>query len=271
MNNLAVSGNVWTMDIQHFHDVVRYCLVVAAQSDDFAFRSLGPIHLIKYAYLADLDYAKYNNGGVFTGVEWVFHNFGPWSAEAFTQIEPALESFGAEKRVFQSQFDEKDCVRWKLPEGTETDLFERSLPVEIKHAIGNYFRRFGNDTAALLHFVYSTPPMLNAAPEERLDFTAVVPSPRPPVSQHTPYLKRITSKQRKRLFSGMEELRARFQSSFAQESASLSKPIPEQHDHIYIELMEWLEGLAGNEFPEQGATVVFSDEIWKSPARRGDA
>ena len=259
------------MDAQRFHAVLRYCLLVASRSDDFAFRCVGPIHLLKYAYLADMDFAKFNKGATFTGVEWVFHNFGPWSTDAFMQIEPALTEFGAEKQTFQSQFGDKDCVRWKLSAEAEADQIERSLPVEIKHAIGNYFRRFGNDTAALLHFVYSTPPMLSAAPGERLDFAVVVPSQRPSVSRYTPYLERIAPEQRKRLCSGMEELRNRFQSSFAQQRLSQPAPIPEQHDPIYIGLMEWLEGLAGNEFPKHGATVVFSDEIWKSPARRGDA
>ncbi len=47
--------------------LLQYALLVAGEQDEFLDRQLGPIHLIKYVYLADLFHAKRNNGVTFTG------------------------------------------------------------------------------------------------------------------------------------------------------------------------------------------------------------
>ena len=70
--------------------VIQFSLLVAGEEDDNFSRQLGPIHLIKYLYLADLSYAKRNDGKSFTGIDWQFYNFGPWSAAAHARIEQAL-------------------------------------------------------------------------------------------------------------------------------------------------------------------------------------
>ena len=49
-------------DKEKINHILQYALLVAAQSDDYLDRQLGPIHLIKYVYLADMDYAKYHEG-----------------------------------------------------------------------------------------------------------------------------------------------------------------------------------------------------------------
>jgi hypothetical protein len=38
--------------------LIQYTLLVAGQEDEYLDRQLGPIHLIKYVYLADLVYAE---------------------------------------------------------------------------------------------------------------------------------------------------------------------------------------------------------------------
>ena len=37
--------------------ILQYALLLAGQEDDFFDRQLGPIHLLKYCYLADLIHA----------------------------------------------------------------------------------------------------------------------------------------------------------------------------------------------------------------------
>jgi len=66
------------MDISRVDKIIQYTLLVAGDEDDYFDRQLGPIHLIKYVYLADLDYAASHNGEIFTGVKWQFYKFGPW-------------------------------------------------------------------------------------------------------------------------------------------------------------------------------------------------
>ena len=93
------------LDVSKIDKVIQFALALAGQEDDFKDRSLGPIHLVKYVYLADLIYAE-RKGDTFTGVEWKFHNFGPWSLEVFSRIDPALAAIGAERKALPSSFSE---------------------------------------------------------------------------------------------------------------------------------------------------------------------
>lgn len=47
--------------------LIQYAILIAGQEDEYPDRQLGPIHLIKYVYLADLAYAERNGGETFTG------------------------------------------------------------------------------------------------------------------------------------------------------------------------------------------------------------
>ena len=68
--------------------LLQYALVRAAQEDDWRDRELGPIHLLKYAYLADCAYAERHDGQMFTGVEWRFYHFGPRQPVIHDRSEP---------------------------------------------------------------------------------------------------------------------------------------------------------------------------------------
>lgn len=78
------------MDSSKVDKIIQFALLVAGEEDDFRDRQLGPIHLIKYVYLADLAYAKHHDGETFTGAKWQFYKFGPWAQEVNQRIEPAL-------------------------------------------------------------------------------------------------------------------------------------------------------------------------------------
>ncbi len=148
--------------------LLQYILATAGQESGWS-RELGMIHLIKYAYLADLTHAKYHDAQTYTGLTWTFHHFGPWSVECYKRIEPALEAVSATKKKIESdKYD--DFIRWCAD---DYDLFEKlndQMDLIVAGAVQKYVRKFGNDTYALLDFVYKTGPMLNAAPEELLEF-----------------------------------------------------------------------------------------------------
>ena len=64
--------------------LIQYILSVAAQGwGDFDDKEVGPIHIIKYVYLADLAYAMRHGGETYTDIPWRFHNFGPWDTGIF--------------------------------------------------------------------------------------------------------------------------------------------------------------------------------------------
>ena len=155
----------------------QYALARAARADDFRWRQLGPIHLLKYAYMADLAHAARHEGETFSGIEWLFDHFGPWSVDAHARIEPALVvGARADKRHFSSPHND-DHVRYSFDaqraDQVEADLASR-LPFIVTGAISHAVNAHGSDTASLLRDVYLTAPMLAARPGAALDFSAAV-------------------------------------------------------------------------------------------------
>lgn len=83
--------------------MIQYALLVAGCEDDVFDRELGPIHLIKYVYLADLAHAERNDGQTFSGVRWQFFHYGPWTQEVYVRIQPALRAIDAEEKIITSE------------------------------------------------------------------------------------------------------------------------------------------------------------------------
>ena len=89
--------------------LLQYALLVAGEEDEFFDRQLGPIHLIKYVYLADLAYAKRNAGETFTGMAiGGSTSLAPWYQTVNERIEPALCAISAAKQTFPSDYDDKN-------------------------------------------------------------------------------------------------------------------------------------------------------------------
>ena len=55
------------LDQARLDRLFQYALAIAAQADDFRQRELGPIHLLKYAYLADLAHAERTTARPYSG------------------------------------------------------------------------------------------------------------------------------------------------------------------------------------------------------------
>lgn len=258
-------------DLDKIKQVLQYALLAAGQNDDPFERQLGPIHLMKYVYLADMDFAKFNNGETYTGIDWTFHNFGPWSTTVFTMLEESLVPIGAEKRTFSSSYGQDDCTRWKVDYNEEAFKELRTkLPMAVRHAVPNYVGKYRDDTTSLLHFVYATRPMLKAAPGESLDFSVVSRTKEEQGQDFVPYLARISNNKRKRLKEDMKNLREQFQNKLKERRESYPIADTGKTDAIFEAGVEWLDGLSGQKFPESGTPVAFSDEIWKSEFRAGD-
>jgi len=259
-------------DLTKIHQIMQYALLVAGQSEDPYDRQLGPIHLIKYVYLADMEYAKHNNGQTFTAVNWKFHHFGPWALDVYSEIEKSLLAIGANKQVFSSKFSDKDCIRWRIDFNKSIyNKLRKDLPIEIRYAVPDYVAKYRDDTTSLLHYIYATRPMLHAAPGELLDFHILVEPKSEKREEYISYMERLSKTKRKNLKKGMKELRERFRKTMAErktEAYVIKRPA--RIDTVFEEGVAWLDGLAGESFPETGATVHFADEVWKSKARSGD-
>lgn len=253
--------------------IIQYALLVAGQEDEYLDRQLGPIHLIKYVYLADLAYAECNHGKTFTGLDWQFYKFGPWSEKVHERIEPALIALGATKKTFSSKFEDKDdWIRWQLTDDDLLDKIDSQLPHPITSRLKKDIHGFGNDTTSLLSYVYQTAPMLSAAPLENLDFSHLGEATRKAEVSSLKY-EDLTTREKKKFKERIRELREKNakRSSVDRRSTQLINPVTSpRYDDVYYEGLEWLDSLAGPSLIEGEAEAVFSDSVWKSTTRKGE-
>ncbi len=249
--------------------VLQYALLLAGQEDDFIDRDLGPIHLIKYVYVADLAHARHHQGATFTGADWTFYKFGPWAQPVHARIPTALKALGADEKIFQSEYEDREnWTRWCRRDEYLLEQRDRQLPFEVRVELRRCVHTFGHDTPALLDYVYKTRPMLAAAPGERLNFALDVREPTPGESSENP-ITALTDRRRKKLKERMRALREQSKAEAAVKRDLVKPPAP-RYDEVYSSGMQWLDSVAGPALAEGTLTAEFSDEVWKSPTRHGE-
>lgn len=249
--------------------LIQYSILVAGEQDEFFDRQLGPIHLIKYVYLADIAYSRRNAGATHTNAPWKFYHFGPWATEVNDRINPSLTSINANRKDIPSNYDD-NFTRWSLSDEYLLEKIEREIPVEITSYLKWCINTFKQDTPSLLDYVYKTEPMLNAAPNEFLNFKIVV-SQQSVSSAEKPQLRMDSlSNRKKKLFKErMHELRKE-RANKKHQIRELVNPIAESTiDEIYWDGLRWLDELAGQPFEEKNIKVKFSPDVWHSTNRKG--
>lgn len=250
--------------------IIQYTLLIAGQEDEYVDRNLGPIHFIKYVYLADLANARRNNGETFTGTDWRFYKFGPWAQSVNERVEPALHAIHADRRVFESQYEEREeWSRWSKHDPVLLARLEKELPPYIVRDLRRDIHKYGKDTPSLLDYVYKTTPMLSAAPNEYLDFTLEVPQSNNGAGDEQSSLRMdgLSKKKQKKFAERMREIRAQRKEKAPRKMSLVAPPAP-RYDENYEQGIAWLDSQAGPGFREREIVVEFSDEVWKSPTRK---
>jgi len=266
--SVAGPGVLVVMDPDRIDDVMTYALCLAAERDDD--RELGPIHLIKYVYLADLAHA-HETGTSFTGVPWTFYHFGPWSREVHDRVEPLIRFLGAVERTFEGA--EGIGRRYRLSDASDRlrDA-ERKLPTRTGLRLKRWVLEFGSDTPGLLHFVYTTSPMLRAKPRGPLDLRAPAPELEGIVEsvevEAAPTAAPLSNKARRRraeqLARAGEEIRSRLAARVAERSrrSATDQPSP-RYDEVHDDGVEWLDELAGASPAGDAGEVEFDPRLWE--------
>ena len=256
------------MHIDRIELLIKYILAAAGQEDEYTFRDLGAIHFIKHIYLADLAFAETNDGATFTGVPWKFHHFGPWAYEVFERIEPVAASIGATKKVISSdKYD--DFTRWSLIDEELFDQVGHKLPFIVANTVKRSIHKFGPDTSGLLQYVYATPPMLHAAPEEGLSFLTVI---KPHHEEDAPkgISAHLSEKERKRRKKSFENLREKVKAKLSEKKERkrrITAPTLPRYDEIFYNGQAFLDSLSGVCVTPQEGEISFSNEVWKSSWR----
>ena len=250
--------------------VLQFALLVAGEEDSPFDRQLGPIHLLKYVYLADLVNARRNDGKVFTGADWRFHNFGPWSNAIHAVIDPALRKIGAKKLEFKSDYGEDDWIRYSVRDDCLLTEKGNSLPAWIARELRRDVHKFGKDTPALLDYVYKTKPMLSASPNDFLDFSLEASSSTDMMREREQLrVDQLSARKRKRFRERLGNLRNEQQRKKTARPNLLDPVASRRHDDIYEEGIAWLDQLAGPQLESGDCLVEFSGEVWNSPTRKG--
>lgn len=259
------------MDTNRIDSLMIYILTTAGELEEFRERELGRLHIIKYIYLADLGYAERNDGQTWTGIEWEFYRFGPWSNELYKYMQGALAKTGAERKTFPSAYSEEDYERWLLRDDEARSISERVIGVEIAGLVKRLINEYSNCTGDLLDFVYRTPPMLRAAPRERLDFTpsgwafkvhTSSVTKKKPVS--------LTMKQNKKMKVWETMMKARIATKLTEMRAARASDVPSpepRYDNIFFAAVESMNKSDLPALPTTRVTAKFSSEVWKSKAR----
>lgn len=164
-------------------------LLILKLAEEAEVKSLTTTELVKYLYLLDYYHAQETSGQSFTGIEWKFLHFGPFSPTIPEALGYLVHSSQLDEKVFQSQA--KDGYLYSLTNKfylDTTDLVSRYVRLNLEKAI----RDFKRDLSKLLNFVYfKTEPMIVALPNDTLDFslcrkfdiTAIKPLPMKPLNQ----------------------------------------------------------------------------------------
>lgn len=254
-------GDSGGLHVDRIDLIIQFCLAVASEGDPGE-RALGPIHLIKFVYLADLFHAERQQGATYTGTPWRFYHYGPWSEQVWQRVEPAAYAIDATSQIFSSPKYENDAIRYKASKDTQADDFESKLPFLLTVHLRNMVKRYRSYTSDLLHYVYATKPMLNAAPGEQLDFSVAVPEA--PASAPAAE-SGLTDSQRRRLATVRKQLKTlRSQPRLAHR---VPPETPPKYDEGFFEVARLLEDQEGHVEASRGA-LTFLPEVWKSLARK---
>lgn len=260
------------MNPDRVSQVIQFALAKAGR-EDFGFGDLGVIHLVKLLFLADYAFSQGHGGETFTGIQWVFHHFGPWNKEAWSQTTAVLEDPGIEPRAHLAGAFEKKTFRFRdRREGDEIFYhLERLLPHEVTRAVSAAVHEYGSDTKRLLHYVYKTPPMRAAIPGEPIDFSELPGGDLPPFRPAQSEAPSISNTQKRK----EEEVRARLRESIAAKAATRQiariNPYPPLNEKEVEALDEITRLLSEDEDQaplDLHGELVFSPEFWQSDFRR---
>lgn len=127
--------------------------------------------LTKLIYLADVYYARKNNGETFSGADWKFHHFGPYSYQLSEAIEKKIKGVQVEAGETRDQGHAFKLIKFS-DYGKTATMQDTNLGIGITSTIQSDLKKFnGNLNALLEHVYFHTEPMEGATPGDKLDFS----------------------------------------------------------------------------------------------------
>jgi len=151
-------------------NLIKYIVCYASEHGS----KLTTVRLVKFIYLADVYHAKYFEGKTITDFPWAFVNFGPYCGEVMAGIDAASREGVIARNTYESSFSDKNYALFSCKE--ESDKYKRDIPIAVLAELQESIKKYGDDTASLLDYVYfDTEPMDNVKKGDLLDFSKVKP------------------------------------------------------------------------------------------------
>lgn len=267
------------MNSKVLNDLVAFAIAEASRQDRRV--SLGPIHLVKYLYLADWEYAKDHGGESLTGLPWKFFHFGPYCDALEDEIEQAANQFTGGQTSYLSKKFGREFKRWEADsEDASVDeayyALEQQLPPAVVITIKRMVKEYGNDTNPLLHATYSTMPMRIAAPGELLDFRAALQTECLPTDQSEdslhfralPTQEGLSKTQQRKRAEAFELIKQRMESARLRSKNETTLIFPEPLiDDVFWNGLAWLD--QDVVLPERmNCQLKIDSSLWHSEERR---
>jgi hypothetical protein len=127
--------------------------------------------LVKYVYLMDLWTAEETSGETFTGTEWRFHHFGPYSEALIMDLDWLSTQPSVNKEDVSG--NNRDYSLYSLSEWAKAPTFEAlGLVSDVRLKLIEAIKNYAGDLNSLLNFIYfRTTPMQGAIPGTVLSFS----------------------------------------------------------------------------------------------------
>lgn len=210
--------------------------------------NLTTVRLVKLVYLADLYHARFNNGQTITGFPWAFINFGPYCQDVMRHIDKATSIGFINGKVLESKYSDKTYTLFSCNDEHYSDIkkeFQLRVMSDLQYAI----RKYGDDTAQLLDYVYfKTEPMNDVKKGDLLDFS-LAKQPEPISSVETGKLAKKDVERVKLLVKQLKEKHDIAQNNLLRSDEKEKK----WKDKLYLET---LDAIDSETFPEELRGII---------------
>lgn len=148
--------------VENIRRVIMYFLK-RAKEEHFP---VGKVRITKLLYLLDLEYYR-DNGSTFTGLNWIYYKYGPYTAE----IDHVLSQVGI--KLEEESFTSKKSIKMLM---VSESVASYSVDTHLENYLHRIWTVWGMESLPrLLDSVYfETEPMFNAKRGEQLDFGKVM-------------------------------------------------------------------------------------------------
>ena len=146
-------------------------LALLSETRSAGLNGLTRTSLVKYLYLLDVFYAEERGDGMtWTGTEWIFHHYGPYSHALEAELD-WLDRHSLLEKEERSAGAKEYVVYQTSRRADSKTLAAIGIPTSVISKLSQAIREFAYSLPKLLDYVYfRTAPMAHAHPGERLRF-----------------------------------------------------------------------------------------------------